>query len=74
MSIIAALSTRLNKAWLGVCLTGLIQASIGMWNEAFIHWIGQGSRPLIRLPGNADNGNGLCWVTKLDERKFQLLV
>ena len=31
MSIIA-ISTRLNMAWLGGCLTGLIQASIGIWN------------------------------------------
>ena len=44
-----------------------------MWNEAFIHWIRQRSQPLIRLPGNADNGNGLYWGMKLDERKFQLL-
>ena len=58
MSIIA-ISTRLNMAWLGGCLTGLIQASIDMWNVAFIHWIGQRSRPLILLPGNADNGDGL---------------
>ena len=73
MSIIA-ISTRLNMVWLGECPTGLIQASIDMWNGAFIHWIGQRSRPLILLPGNADNRNGLYWGMKLDERKFQLLA
>ena len=45
-----------------------------MWNGAFIHWIGQRSRPLIRLPGNADNRNGLYRGMKLDERKPQTLA
>ena len=74
---IIAISTRLNRlnrAWLGGCLTGLIQASIDRWNGAFIHWIGQVSRPLILLPGNADNGNGLCWVTKLDDSNSNPLL
>ncbi len=71
---IIAISTRLNRAWLGGCLTGLIQASIDMWNGAFIHWIGQRSRPLILFSGNANNRNGLYWEIKLNERKLQLLA
>ena len=39
-----------------------------------MHWIGDRSRPLILLPGTADNGSGLYWGMKLDERKFQLFA